>query len=120
MHPLMPKAWPAGTIAGDAKTFSLGSRYPADHPTRPGHPFPGGATAFAVLAGVSRGTGGGLRVVHIRATPDDHKPSWVAFVRGLQGKPDAVLSDPDPQIDYAIKEVRPDDPPLHPLSTGHY
>jgi hypothetical protein len=119
-HALMPRAWPSGTIAVDAKTFSIGSRYPADHPTKPGHPFPGGATAFAVLAGVSRGPGGRLRVVHIRATPDDHKPSWVAFFRGLQGKPDTVLSDPDPQIDYAIKEVWPNDPPLHPLSTWHY
>lgn len=119
-HALMPKAWPSGTIAVDAKTFSIGSRYPADHPTKQGHPFPGGATAFAVLAGVSRGPGGRLRVVHIRATPDDHKPSWVAFFRGLRGKPDTVLSDPDPQIDYAIKEVWPDDPPLHPLSTWHY
>jgi hypothetical protein len=117
---LMPKVWPNGTIAVDAKTFSIGSRYPADHPTKPGHPFPSGALAFAVLAGVSRGPGGRLRVVHIRATPDDHKPSWIAFFRGLQGKPDTVLSDPDPQIDYAIEDVWPDDPPLHPLSTWHY
>ncbi len=117
---LMGNAWPSGTIAVDAKTFSVGSRYPADHPTRPGHPFPGGATAFAVLVAVGRGPGGRLRVVHIRATPDDHKPSWVAFFSGLQRKPDTVLSDPDPQIDYALKEVWPEDPPLHPLSTWHY
>lgn len=117
---LMPTAWPMGTVMVDAKTFQIGARYPGDHPERPGHPFPSGQTSFAVLAAAARGPKGKLRIVHIRAAPHDHKPSWADFFRSLPGKPETVLSDPDPQIDYAIKEVWPDDPPLHPLSTWHY
>ena len=117
---LMPTTWPAGTIAVDAKTFNVSARYPDDHPDRPGHRFPSGEVRFAVIAATTRGPQGRSRICHVRATPNDHKPSWSDFFRSLPGKPDTILSDPDPQIDYAIKEVWPEDPPLHPLSTWHY
>jgi hypothetical protein len=117
---LMPMSWPAGTIAVDAKTFHVSARYPDDHPDQPGHPFPTGEVRFAVIASTSRGPQGRSRICHVRAMPNDHKPSWADFFRSLRGKPEAILSDPDPQIDYAIKEVWPEDPPLHPLSTWHY
>ena len=117
---LMPATWPSGTISVDAKTFNVSARYPDDHPDRPGHPFPSGEVRFAVLAAATRGPQGRSRICHIRAMPNDHKPSWVDFFRSLPGKPDTILSDPDPQIDYAIKEVWPENPPLHPLSTWHY
>ena len=117
---LMPAAWPAGVVAVDAKTFHTGARYPADHPEKPRHPLPYGELRFGVLAAATRGPQGHMRICHIRAVPNDHKPSWVDFFRSLSGKPDTILSDPDPQIDYAIREVWADDPPLHPLSTWHY
>jgi hypothetical protein len=117
---LMPASWPAGVVAVDAKTFHTGARYPADHPEKAGHPFPSGELRFAVIAAATRGPRGQTRICHIRAVPNDHKPSWFDFFRSLPGKPDTILSDPDPQIDYAIREVWADDPPLHPLSTWHY
>ena len=61
-----------------------------------------------------------MRIYHVRAMPNDHKSSWADFFRSLPGKPKTVLSDPDPQIDYALREVWPDETPLHPLSTWHY
>lgn len=76
--------------------------------------------AFAVLATRVRSPLGKLRIVHLRATADDHKGSWADFFRSQPGRPDAILSDPDPQISYAIAEVWPVDPPLHPLSVWHY
>ena len=117
---LMPTTWPAGTIAVDAKTFNVSARYPDDHPDRPGHPFPSGGVRFAVIAAAMRGPQGRSRICHVRAMPNDHKPSWTDFFRSLPGKPDTILSDPDPQIEYAIREAWPKDPPLHPLSTWHY
>lgn len=117
---LMPKVWPKGTIIVDAKSFKCRARYAEDHPTKAGFPDPGGALVFAVLAAGTRGPGGKLRIIHIRATPDDHKGSWVDFFRSLPGKPECILSDPDPQISYAISEVWPNEPPLHPLSVWHY
>ncbi len=117
---LMPKVWPKGTVIVDAKSFKCRARYAEDHPTKAGFPDPGGALVFAVLAAGIRGPGGKLRIVHIRATPDDHKGSWVDFFRSLPGKPECILSDPDPQISYAIADVWPSEPPLHPLSVWHY
>ncbi len=116
----MPKVWPKGTVIVDAKSFKCRARYPHDHPTKASFPDPGGALVFAVLAAGIRGPGGKLRIVQIRATPDDHKGSWVDFFRSLPGKPECILSDPDPQISYAIAEVWPAEPPLHPLSVWHY
>lgn len=91
---LMPAAWPAGVVAVDAKTFHTGARYPADHPEKPGHPFPYGEIRFAVLAAATRGPRGQMRICHIWAVPNDHKPSWVDFFRSLAGKPETILSIP--------------------------
>ncbi len=117
---LMPKGWPKATIIVDAKSFKRRARYGKDHPSKAGFPTPSGELVFAVLAAAVRGPGGKLRVLHIRATPDDHKGSWVDFFRSLPGKPECILSDPDPQIGYAIAAVWPNEPPLHPLSVWHY
>lgn len=120
VNALMPSVWPAGTIAVDAKTFNIGARYQDDHPDKAGYPFPSGEVRFSVMAAAIRGPRGRMRICHLRAMPNDHKPSWVDFFRSLPGKPDTILSDPDPQIDYALREVWPDETPLHPLSTWHY
>ena len=101
----------------DAKAFKVGSRYPADHPAKAGHPIAGGKPHFAVLVAGSRGPAGRLRIVHLLATPNDDKPSWEDFFRSLPGKPAAVLSDPDPQIAYALQAVWP---PTHLISIWHY
>ncbi len=115
----MPKAWPKATIIVDAKTFRCRATYGQQHPHQAGHPIPYGEAAFAVLAAGVRGPRGKLQIVHIRATPDDHQGSWVDFFRSLPGRPESILSDPDPQISYAIAEVWPKDAPLHPLSVWH-
>ncbi len=79
-----------------------------------------GELRFAVLAAATRGPRGQMRICHIRAVPNDHKPSWVDFFRSLSGKPVTILSDPVPQIDYAIREAWADDPPHHSFSTWHH
>lgn len=117
---LLPRSWPAGTVMVDAKVFRVGSRYPADHPAKAGHPIAGGKPHFAVLVAGSRGPAGRLRIVHLRATPNDDKPSWEDFFRSLPGKPTAILSDPDPQIAYALNAVWPQRPPRHLISIWHY
>ncbi len=117
---LLPRSWPAATVMVDAKTFRIASRYPADHPEKAGHPIGGGKPHFAVLVAGTRGPGGRLRLVHLRATPNDDKPSWEDFFRSLPGKPAAVLSDPDPQIAYALNAVWPQRPPTHLISIWHY
>lgn len=117
---LMPRGWAKATISVDAKSFKCRARYGKEHPTKAGFPDPAGELVFAVLAAGVRGPGGKLRIIHIRATPDDHKGSWVDFFRSLPGKPECILSDPDPQISYAIAEIWPKKPPLHPLSVWHY
>ncbi len=53
-------------------------------------------------------------------TPNDDKPSWEDFFRSLPGKPAAVVSDPDPQIAYALTAVWPKRPPTHLISVWHY
>lgn len=73
---LMPSTWPAGTIAVDAKTFNIGARYRDDHPDKAGYPFPSGEVRFSVMAAAMRGPRGRMRVCHVRAMPNDHKPSW--------------------------------------------
>jgi len=91
-----------------------------ERPDKAGYPFPSGQVRFSVIAAATRGPRGRMRICHVRAMPNDHKPSWVDFFRSLPGKPDTILSDPDPQIDYALREVWPEETPLHPLSTWHY
>src|ERR1700694_5576187 len=96
------------------------ARSSEDHPDRSGHPFPGGEVRFAVIAAAKRGPQGRSRICHVGAMPNDHKPSWTDFFRGLPGKPDTILSDPDPQLTAPSVRIWPNDPPLHPLSTWHY
>jgi hypothetical protein len=117
---LLPRSWPAAAVMVDAKTFKVTSRYPADHPEKAGHPISGGKPHFAVLVAGTRGPAGRLRIIHLRATPNDDKPSWEDFFRSLPGKPAAVLSDPDPQIAYALNSVWPHRPPRHLISIWHY
>ncbi len=117
---LLPQSWPAATVMVDAKTFKVASRYPGDHPEKAGHPISGGKTHLAVLVAGTRGPVGRLRIVHLRATPNDDKPSWEDFFRSLPGKPAAVVSDPDPQIAYALNAAWPQRPPLHLISIWHY
>jgi hypothetical protein len=117
---LLPRSWPAATVMVDAKAFKVSARYPADHPTKAGHPLFGGKPHFAVLVAGTRGAAGSLRIIHIRATPNDDKPSWEDFFRSLPGRPAAVLSDPDPQIAYALHAVWPQRPPTHLISLWHY
>ncbi len=117
---LLPKSWPTATVMVDAKTFKVASRYPDDHPEKAGHPITGGKTHFAVLVAGTRGPAGGLRIVHLRAAPNDDKPSWEDFFRSLPGKPAAVVSDPDPQIAWALKAAWPQRPPAHLISIWHY
>lgn len=117
---LLRRSWPAARVMVDAKAFKIASRYPADHPAKPGHPIYGGKPHFAVLVAGTRGPAGRLRIVHLRATPNDDKPSWEDFFRSLPGKPAAVLSDPDPQIAYALNAVWPQRPPTHLISIWHY
>jgi len=117
---LLPRAWPRATVMVDAKTFKVTARYADDHPLKAGHPLSGGRTRFAVLVAGVRGSGGRLQIHHVRATPNDDKPSWVDFFRSLPSKPTAVVSDPDPQIAYALAEVWPKAPPRHLISLWHY
>ena len=42
------------------------------------------------------------------------------FLPESSWKADTILSNPDPQIDYALREVWPEETPLHPLGTRHY
>ena len=52
--------------------------------------------------------------------PNDHKPGWADFFHSLPGKPDPILSDPDPKIAYAIREAWPQNHPLHPSIPTSY
>ena len=106
--------------------FRAKSYYPKKHPLA-GRPKPNGVPAFAVLAAGIRLPSGSkrrrhdLKMVHVRAFPADDKPQWVAFFRSLPGTPAAIISDPDPQIAYAIREAWPlGSRPRHVLSTWHY
>lgn len=123
---LMAHEWPEATIVVDSQPFQAKSYYPAKHPLA-GHPKPNGVAAFAVLAAGIRLPSGSkrqrhdLKVLHVRAFPADHKPHWAAFFRSLPGTPRTIISDPDPQLAYAIREAWPAVArPRHLLSTWHY
>lgn len=123
---LMASAWPEATLIVDAQPFQAKSSFPKRHP-RAGQPKPAGTPAFAILGAGTRVPAGSkrkkndLKIVHARAFPNDNTPSWADFFRSLPGAPTAIISDPDPQIAYAIKEVwRPGERPRHLLSTWHY
>jgi hypothetical protein len=122
---LLPRRWPS-VIVVDAQPFQAKTTYPAKHP-KAGQPKPMGDPAFAVLAAAARLPSSRsqrkhqLRVIHVRAMPADHKGDWADFFRSLPGRPRVIISDPDPQIAYAIKAVwPPGQRPRHLLSTWHY
>ncbi len=123
---LMPHQWPNATIVVDSQPFQAKSYYPKKHALA-GRPKPNGVPAFAVLAAGIRLPSGSkrrrhdLKILHVRAFPADHKPHWVAFFRSLPRTPRTIISDPDPQIAYAIREAWPVGMrPRHLLSTWHY
>ena len=123
---LMAQQWPSATIVVDSQPFRAKSYYPKKHPLA-GRPKPNGVPAFAVLAAGIRLPSGSkrrrhdLKILHVRAFPADDKPQWVAFFRSLPGTPATIISDPDPQIAYAIREAwPPGSRPRHVLSTWHY
>jgi hypothetical protein len=122
---MLPRRWPSVLVV-DAQPFMTKSCYLPGHP-KAGQPKPNGVPAFAVLAaGTRRRSGHGrrnqaLKIVHVRAMPADHKGDWADFFRSLPGRPRIIISDPDPQISYAIKAVwPPGQRPRHLLSTLHY